>query len=324
MHLATFALAIMRPSARAAPPLCSTVSASQPGGFAGVRRDGLRSRGAVASHAVFCDANESHRRFSGPSLAWGCQFGHCRAQRLTQHTPKFRLLQMQLPEADTGEDEDGVAGNVKEPVVRMTRSEVMKARWGDPEWRAAILAKRSSPEVLRKRSERARLQWQDPVFREKQHCARVGRRAWNIGLSPSDVTRLRMSYARRGVKKSDVTRRRMSEAKLDRPDGDTWPLLISRSKKGKSRQYFALRREFRALHRDLKLWSDNYRAINGRLPRASTYAVEVIAPMLAVKIKRYLILKESGFTPEPSRPFRSSYEIIVADCACDAENGFPS
>jgi hypothetical protein len=199
------------------------------------------------------------------------------------------------------------------PFSGKSRSEVMKARWQDPVWRAAVLAKRSTPEAVQKRSAAAKRKWQDPEFRERQHAARIGRQAWNEGVSPNEVTRVRMSYARRGVKKSDATKMRMSASKLDRPAGDTWPRLISKSKRGKSRQYWALRREFRALHHDLKSWSDNYRATTGRLPRASTYAVEVIAPMLAVKIKRYLVLKAGGFTAQDSGSSRAGYDIIIDD-----------
>lgn len=56
----------------------------------------------------------------------------------------------------------------------LTRSEKMKALWRDPEWRAAMLAKRSTSEASRKRSEAARRMWQDPSFRRKMRESRVG------------------------------------------------------------------------------------------------------------------------------------------------------
>lgn len=108
-------------------------------------------------------------------------------------------------------------------------------------------------------------------------------------MAPSDVTRLRMSVARKGVKKSEETKRRMSEAKLNLPD-KSWKKLISESKKGKTRHYFQMRREYRALKADLRLWSDSYRLTHGRLPKVSNYEAAVVAPMLALKVRRYITL----------------------------------
>lgn len=175
---------------------------------------------------------------------------------------------------------------------RSARSERLRAKWNDPAWRERLLKNRESPETVRKMSESAKLKWTDPAFREKMRAARLGRPAPNKGVSPSDITRLRMSIARRGVKKSEDTRRRMSEAKLNRPDGATWPQLISESKLGKTKEYFQMRREFRALHRDLKLWSDTYHAKYGKLPDASTCEL-FVAPMMVFRIRRYLTLRES-------------------------------
>lgn len=125
----------------------------------------------------------------------------------------------------------------------MSQSEMMKARWKDTEWRAAMLAKRRTAESVKRRSEAARKMWLDPSFRRKMRESRIGkaappvsslpgvflrdyrhrrgnsltfsrvrfetgvfagRRAWNLGKSASPVTRLRMSVARKGVKKSEV------------------------------------------------------------------------------------------------------------------------
>jgi hypothetical protein len=191
-----------------------------------------------------------------------------------------------------------------------TRSEQMKARWRDPVWRASMIARRNTPEALRKRAEVARKQWQDPAFRARMRDSRLGRPAPNKGVTPSDMTRLRMSLSRRGVKKSDETRQRMSDGKLNRPSDDTWPKRIAAGKKGKTREYFQMRREFRALHKDLKLWSDSYRAKYGTLPRESTFESFVAAPMLTIKIKRYLILSKAGGF-ESDLPF--GYEIISPD-----------
>jgi hypothetical protein len=191
-----------------------------------------------------------------------------------------------------------------------SRSELMKARWRDPVWRAAMLARRNTPEALRKRAEVARKQWQDPVFRARMRDARLGRLAPNKGVPPSEMTRLRMSLSRRGVKKSEETRRRMSEGKLNRPTDDTWPKRIAESKRGKTREYFQMRREFRALHKDLKLWSDSYRGQYGGLPKESTFETRVAAPMLILKIKRYLMLKRVGGFGDDAA---IGYEIITLD-----------
>lgn len=155
-----------------------------------------------------------------------------------------------------------------------------------------MLAKRKDPVTVARMREAARRLWRDPEHRARQRAARLGRRAPNKGVSPSDVTRMRMSIARKGVPRSEETRRRMSAAKLNRPEGDDWPRLISESKKGKTKDYFQIRREFRALHRDLKLWSDSYRATHGRLPSAQSYESSV-APMMVFRIKRYLILRDA-------------------------------
>lgn len=176
----------------------------------------------------------------------------------------------------------------------MTQSERMRARWQDPAWRAAMLAKRSTTESVRKRSESLKKHWQDPAFRARMRSARLGRAAWNLGVSPSAVTRARMSFARKGLKKSEQTRKRMSEGKLRRSENDNWPKLISESKRGKTKQYFQMRREFRALREDLRLWSQGFRAHHGRLPKASNIDRFIIAPMMAIKIKRYVILKRIG------------------------------
>ncbi|PXF48376.1 hypothetical protein BWQ96_01836 [Gracilariopsis chorda] len=109
---------------------------------------------------------------------------------------------------------------------------------------------------------------------------------------------MRMSLSRKGVPTSSETRKKMSLAKLNRPDDDDWPRLISQSKKGKTKEYFAMKREFRALHHDLMLWSDTYRAKHGKLPSAATYE-RFVAPMMIFRIKRYLMLKEAIGEDEP-------------------------
>lgn len=181
---------------------------------------------------------------------------------------------------------------------RRARSERLRECWRDPAWRAAMMAKRRSPETQKLRSEAARRLWRDPDFRARMRSARLGRPAPNKGVSPSNVTRLRMSVARKGNTISEATKKKMSEAKLKRPEGDNWAKLISESKKGKTKEYFQMRREFRALHRDLKLWSDSYRSKYGRLPSSSTYD-RFVAPMMVFRIKRYLVLRETFGNDEP-------------------------
>lgn len=108
-----------------------------------------------------------------------------------------------------------------------------------------------------------------------------------------------MSLARKGQAISESTKRKMSQAKLKRPDGDNWPRLISESKRGKTKEYFAMRRELRALYKDLKLWSDSYRARYGRLPSAN--GVErYVAPMMIFRIRRYLTLRDVLGEDEPT------------------------
>ena len=188
---------------------------------------------------------------------------------------------------------------------RLARSERLRECWRDPTWRAAMMARRRSPETQKLRSEAARRLWRDPDFRARMRSARLGRPAPNKGVSPSSVTRLRMSISRKGIPVSETTKKKMSEAKLKRPEGDNWAKLISESKKGKTREYFQMRREFRALHRDLKLWSDSYRSKYGRLPSADTYD-RFVAPMMVFRIKRYLTLRKT-FGKDESETYR---EII--------------
>lgn len=175
---------------------------------------------------------------------------------------------------------------------RRTRSERLRALWRKPSWRESMLAKQRSEETLRRKSETLKKLWQDEAWRQKMRDARTGRSAPNKGVSASAVTRLRMSLARKGIPFSEETKRRMSVAKRIRPEGDDWPKLISESKKGKTREYFAMKREFRALHRDLKLWSDSYRSKFGRLPNATTFD-RFVAPMMVFRIYRYLTLRET-------------------------------
>lgn len=168
----------------------------------------------------------------------------------------------------------------------------MRARWRDPEWKATQLAKRRTKEASRCRSEALKELWKDDEWREKMRQARLGRPAPNKGIPASQLTRLRMSMTRKGMVKSPETRRRMSIARRERPNRDEWRRLISESKKGKTREYFVLRREFKALHRDLKLWSDSYRAKHGRLPSSTSYD-RIVAPIMVLRIRRYLMLRET-------------------------------
>lgn len=217
------------------------------------------------------------------------------AKRADATENSVAVREKQMPDVATIRRVKRALRRVKPAVrERPSQSEIMKAKWQDPTWRAAMLARRNTPEALAKRADAARRLWKDPSFRARMRAARLGRDAPNKGISPSDITRLRMSYSRRGVRKSEETKLRMSEAKLNRPPNDSWPRLISESKKGKSMEYFRMRREFRALHKDLLLWSDNFRARYGRLPRVDDYANYVHVPMLAMKIKRYLVLRQSG------------------------------
>lgn len=180
---------------------------------------------------------------------------------------------------------------------RDERRERLRSLWRDEKWREAMLAKRRSKESVRKKSESLRRVWGEESFREKMRASQLGRQAPNKGKSASAVTRFRMSVTRKGRRVSDATKERMSLSKRLRPEGDEWPRLISESKKGKTRQYFGLRREFRALHKDLKLWSDSFRARHGRLPDAETFD-RFVAPMMVIRIRRYLTLREAIGTEE--------------------------
>lgn len=203
---------------------------------------------------------------------------------------------------------NGMRNTTWAPEERAARSARLRAKWQDPAWRGAVLEKRRNALTTQKLSEAARIRWQNPEYRARMRQSRLGRVAYNKGVSPSKITRLRMSMARRGVKFSDETRKRMSDSKLVRPEGDTWPHLISESKRGKTREYFKMRREFRALHHDLKLWSDSYRSIHGRLPKASTYESRV-APMMVFRIRRYLTLRDSIGADDP----KIRTDIITSD-----------
>lgn len=175
---------------------------------------------------------------------------------------------------------------------RRARSERLRSLWQDPEWRASMLAKRRSKESVRRKSEKLKAKWSNPDWRDKMCQARIGRPAPNKGITPSKATRLRMSMARRGKPKSALTRQRMSIARRKVAENDDWRKVISESKTGKTRQYYALRREFSALYRDLKLWSDSYKARFGRLPHPNTFQTYV-APMMVFRIRRYLILRDT-------------------------------
>lgn len=182
--------------------------------------------------------------------------------------------------------------HVYSPAERRARSERLRERWRDPQWRATMLERRKRADTVRKMSDSAKRLWQDPVYRTRMRQARLGRPAPNKGVSPSLVTRLRMSVTRKGVPVSDATKKKMSVAKLKRPEGDDWPRLISESKRGKTKEYFQMRREFRALHRDLKLWSDSYRSRYGKLPSTTSYQ-RFVAPMMLFRIKRYIVLRDA-------------------------------
>lgn len=175
---------------------------------------------------------------------------------------------------------------------RKSRSERLRALWRDPQWRASMIAKRRSSESVSRKSESFKRLWRDEGYRERMHKARLGRPSPNKGVTLSAATRFRISMARKGIPVSEETKRRMSLAKKNRPDGDTWPKLISESKKGKTREYFAMKREFRALHRDLKLWSNSFKTKYGRLPEANTFE-RFVAPMMVLRIRRYLTLRDT-------------------------------
>lgn len=175
---------------------------------------------------------------------------------------------------------------------RRARSERLRSLWQDPEWRASMLAKRRSKESVRRKSEKLKAKWSNPDWRDKMCRARIGRPAPNKGTTPSKATRLRMSMARRGKPKSALTRQKMSIARRKIAENDDWRKVISESKKGKTRQYYTLRREFCALYRDLKLWSDSYRARYGRLPHPNTFE-SYVAPMMVFRIRRYLMLRDT-------------------------------
>lgn len=181
---------------------------------------------------------------------------------------------------------------------RRARSDRLREKWADPDWRAAMLGRRREEPTVSRRRDAAKRMWENPEYRARMRASRLGRPAPNKGVSASAVTKLRMSVARKGVTFSEERKRRMSRGKLCRPEGDDWPRRISEGKKGKTKEYFQVRREFRALHRDLKLWSDSYRARYGRLPSASSYD-KFVAPMMVFRIRRYLTLRDAIGNDEP-------------------------
>lgn len=195
------------------------------------------------------------------------------------------------PESITGKRSSEPTRDMS-PAQRRERSERLRALWRDPEWRETMLARRRTKDSMNRKSEALKQLWNDPVWREKMRQSRLGRPGPNKGVRFSAETRLRMSEAQRGRVISEETRRRMSRTKKNRSPADNWPKLISDSKKGKTRQYFAMRREFRALHQDLKLWSDSFKASYGRLPDSSTYE-RFVAPMMVFRIQRYLMLRDT-------------------------------
>lgn len=184
------------------------------------------------------------------------------------------------------------------PEERRARSDRLRDLWRDPTWRANMLTRRRQQDTVQKMSTAAKKCWSDPAFRARMRQSRLGRPAPNKGTPASAETRLRMSVARKGRPVSEATRRKMSLAKTVRPENDDWPRLISESKRGKTKEYFQMRREFRALHRDLKLWSDSYRSRYGKLPSANTYEMYV-APMMILRVRRYLMLRDIIGEDEP-------------------------
>lgn len=210
----------------------------------------------------------------------------------------MRASRRKTEESKTDHNQQSQANSEKKRTRRISeeqcaaRSERMRSKWNDPDWRAEMLSKRRTEEAVSKQRENARRLWRDPEFRAKMRESRMGRVAWNKGVSPTAVTRLRMSESRKGVPKSQETRQRMSAAKSNRKPNDDWPRLISEGKKGKTREYYQLRKEFHALHKDLRLWSDSYLAKYGRLPNVTDYE-RYVAPMMVFRIRRYLTLREA-------------------------------
>lgn len=225
---------------------------------------------------------------SSVSKSHSLKFNHSRTRR-SPSTPSSRAASSSQNNNNNNKNQRKESYSAEE---RKSRSERLQALWRDPQWRASMIAKRRSPESASRKRESFKRLWRDEGYRERMHKARLGRTSPNKGVTLSAATRLRMSMARKGIPVSEETKRRMSFAKRNRPDGDTWPKLISESKKGKTREYFAMKREFRALHSDLKLWSDSYRTKYGHLPKANTFE-RFVAPMMVLRIRRYLTLRDT-------------------------------
>lgn len=63
------------------------------------------------------------------------------------------------------------------------------------------------------------------------------------------------------------------------------------------------------LLQDLRLWSDSYRLRVGRLPKVSNFDVGDLAPMMVLKVRRYITL--TAILPEDERG--DGPEILVFD-----------
>mmetsp|Transcript_8695 Transcript_8695/g.38687 ORF Transcript_8695/g.38687 Transcript_8695/m.38687 type:complete len:228 (-) Transcript_8695:3566-4249(-) len=172
-----------------------------------------------------------------------------------------------------------------------SRREKMKALWSDPEWRARVLAKRRSRAAIEKQSKAMSKKWEDDEFRARVQESLKGKEPWNKGVPMPDETKRRISVVLRGSQKSPETRAKMSKAKQSVSMSQDGRDLISNQKRGKTKDYYKLKRDYELLKNDLQLWADSHRLKTGRPMRAKDVDSLVKQSHLLTKIKKYLELK---------------------------------
>lgn len=190
-------------------------------------------------------------------------------------------------------DGDGREEDVEEKKKRANeaRREKMKALWSDAEWREKVLKKRRGRRAVKKQAKSLSKRWSDKEYKERLSKSLKGKTPWNKGVPHTEETRRKIAMTHRGVEKSAETRKKMSEAKMSTSRDAKWRESISRGKRGKTKEFFQMKRQYDALLADLRLWSESHRMRTGRSPRAETIDTIVTLPHLLHKLKRYLALK---------------------------------
>eukprot|EP00871_Galdieria_phlegrea_P002419 jgi/Galph1/3178/GphlegSOOS_G1873.1 len=209
----------------------------------------------------------------------------CFCMRLTPSDDHWDATSYKELELDLDKQPQRLVGGEQQPQQEnvhgesnKSRSQKIKSLWRDPAFRARNLAARRASDVLSKQSVAVKSRWKDPNYRNKVISALKGRIAWNRGKTLSLETRERMSIA---AKKRHQRRKQHSQfaGVFHQSDSQHCSELQNHFQK----QLFCL-------YSDLKLWSDNFRAIYTRLPRMSDVERSV-APVLLFKVKRYLELR---------------------------------